>query len=243
MPYPFCFSGKRQIRSTLFGGNCGPCGYVSFEVCQQGQTLGIIGENGAGKSTLLKILSRITQPTTGEVKVYGRLASLLEVRTGFNKESGRDNIFLNGTMLDFTKGSGDAGSRLDRIVEFSELAEFIDVPVKHYSTGISVRLAFSVAAHLNAEIVILDEVFGGRYGFSEMFGSNGRDHPGGSCGHSGKSRHAGRAPVKSDVPLAQPRTRRYVWADGRGGRSVSRSERSWSKRGAQCPLRFLESGK
>jgi lipopolysaccharide transport system ATP-binding protein len=129
---------------------------VSFEVCQ-GQTLGIIGENGAGKSTLLKILSRITQPTTGEVKVYGRLASLLEVGTGFHGDfSGRDNIYLNGTMLGLSRR--EIRNRFDRIVEFSELADFIDVPVKHYSTGMYVRLAFSVAAHLNPEIVILDEV-------------------------------------------------------------------------------------
>jgi lipopolysaccharide transport system ATP-binding protein len=129
---------------------------VSFEV-YQGQTLAIIGENGAGKSTLLKILSRITQPTTGEVKVYGRLASLLEVGTGFHGDfSGRDNIYLNGTMLGLSRR--EIRNRFDRIVEFSELADFIDVPVKHYSTGMYVRLAFSVAAHLNPEIVILDEV-------------------------------------------------------------------------------------
>ena len=129
---------------------------VSFGV-YQGQTLAIIGENGAGKSTLLKILSRITQPTTGEVKVYGRLASLLEVGTGFHGDfSGRDNIYLNGTMLGLSRK--EIRSRFHRIVEFSELAEFIDVPVKHYSTGMYVRLAFSVAAHLNPEIVILDEV-------------------------------------------------------------------------------------
>jgi lipopolysaccharide transport system ATP-binding protein len=129
---------------------------LSFGV-YQGQTLAIIGENGAGKSTLLKILSRITQPTTGEVKVYGRLASLLEVGTGFHGDfSGRDNIYLNGAMLGLSRK--EIRSRFDRIVEFSELAEFIDVPVKHYSTGMYIRLAFSVAAHLNPEIVILDEV-------------------------------------------------------------------------------------
>lgn len=139
---------------------------VSFDV-NQGQTLAIIGENGAGKSTLLKILSRITQPTTGEVKVYGRLASLLEVGTGFHLDfSGRDNIYLNGTMLGLSRK--EIRSRFDRIVEFSELADFIDVPVKHYSTGMYVRLAFSVAAHLNPEIVILDEVLSvGDVGFQK----------------------------------------------------------------------------
>jgi lipopolysaccharide transport system ATP-binding protein len=129
---------------------------ISFQI-SQGQTLGIIGENGAGKSTLLKILSRITQPTTGTVKVYGRLASLLEVGTGFHPEfSGRDNIFLNGAMLGLSRK--EVRKRFDRIVDFSGLEKFIDVPVKNYSSGMYVRLAFSVAAHLNPEIVILDEV-------------------------------------------------------------------------------------
>ncbi|HTD14705.1 MAG TPA: polysaccharide ABC transporter ATP-binding protein [Chthoniobacterales bacterium] len=129
---------------------------VSFRIIQ-GQTLGIIGENGAGKSTLLKILSRITQPTTGKVKVYGRLASLLEVGTGFHPEfSGRDNIYLNGTMLGLSRK--EVRKRFDQIVEFSGLEQFIDVPVKNYSSGMYVRLAFSVAAHLNPEIVVLDEV-------------------------------------------------------------------------------------
>src|ERR1700680_3662408 len=129
---------------------------ISFQVFQ-GQTLGIIGENGAGKSTLLKILSRITQPTTGTVKVYGRLASLLEVGTGFHPEfSGRDNIFLNGAMLGLSRK--EVRKRFDRIVDFSGLEKFIHVPVKNYSSGMYVRLAFSVAAHLNPEIVILDEV-------------------------------------------------------------------------------------
>jgi homopolymeric O-antigen transport system ATP-binding protein len=129
---------------------------VSFRVFQ-GQTLGVIGENGAGKSTLLKILSRITQPTTGTVKVYGRLASLLEVGTGFHPEfSGRDNVYLNGAMLGLSRR--EVRNRFDQIVEFSGLEQFIDVPVKNYSSGMYVRLAFSVAAHLNPEIVILDEV-------------------------------------------------------------------------------------
>ena len=129
---------------------------VSFQV-SHGQTLAIIGENGAGKSTLLKILSRITQPTIGSVRVYGRLASLLEVGTGFHPEfSGRDNIYLNGTMLGLSRK--EVRRRFDRIVDFSGLEQFIDVPVKNYSSGMYMRLAFSVAAHLNPEIVILDEV-------------------------------------------------------------------------------------
>jgi lipopolysaccharide transport system ATP-binding protein len=129
---------------------------VSFQV-SQGETLAIIGENGAGKSTLLKILSRITKPTIGKAKINGRLASLLEVGTGFHPEfSGRDNIYLNGAMLGLSRK--EVRSRFDRIVDFSGLESFIDVPVKNYSSGMYIRLAFSVAAHLNPEIVILDEV-------------------------------------------------------------------------------------
>jgi len=129
---------------------------VSFQL-HQGETLAIIGENGAGKSTLLKILSRITQPTMGKAKVFGRLASLLEVGAGFHPEfSGRDNIYLNGTMLGFSKK--EIRQKFDEIVDFSGLEKFIDVPVKNYSSGMYIRLAFSVAANLNPEIVILDEV-------------------------------------------------------------------------------------
>jgi len=129
---------------------------VSFQL-HQGETLAIIGENGAGKSTLLKILSRITQPTKGKAKVFGRLASLLEVGAGFHPEfSGRDNIYLNGTMLGFSKK--EIRQKFDEIVDFSGLEKFIDVPVKNYSSGMYIRLAFSVAAILNPEIVILDEV-------------------------------------------------------------------------------------
>src|SRR5258708_5512612 len=152
----FLFRGRRQDSRHATRREFWALRDVSFDV-YQGQTLAIIGENGAGKSTLLKILSRITQPTTGEVKVYGRLASLLEVGSGFHGDfSGRDNIYLNGTMLGLSRK--EIRGRFDRIVEFSELAEFIDVPVKHYSTGMYMRLAFSVAVHLNPEIVILDEV-------------------------------------------------------------------------------------
>jgi len=129
---------------------------VSLEI-NQGETLAIIGSNGAGKSTLLKILSRITKPTTGNLTVRGRMASLLEVGTGFHPEfTGRDNIYLNGAILGLKKA--EIQTRFDQIVEFSELGEFIDVPVKRYSSGMYIRLAFSVAANLNPEIMILDEV-------------------------------------------------------------------------------------
>ncbi len=122
---------------------------VSFDV-NPGEVIGIIGRNGAGKSTLLKILSRITDPTTGSIHVRGRLASLLEVGTGFHPElTGRENIFLNGAILGMRKA--EIVSKFDEIVAFSEVEKFLDTPVKRYSSGMYVRLAFSVAAHLNPE--------------------------------------------------------------------------------------------
>jgi lipopolysaccharide transport system ATP-binding protein len=129
---------------------------INFEI-NQGEAIGIIGKNGAGKSTLLKILSRITNPTTGSVKVKGRIASLLEVGTGFNPDlTGRENIYLNGAILGMTKR--EVKAKFDEIVDFSGVAKFIDTPVKRYSSGMYVRLAFAVAAHLESEILILDEV-------------------------------------------------------------------------------------
>jgi len=129
---------------------------VSFEV-KQGEVLGIIGRNGAGKSTLLKILSRITDPTRGRVMLRGRVASLLEVGTGFHPElTGRENIFLNGAILGMTRA--EIKRKFDEIVEFAEVERFLDTPVKRYSSGMYVRLAFAVAAHLEPEILIVDEV-------------------------------------------------------------------------------------
>lgn len=129
---------------------------VSFEV-KQGEVLGIIGHNGAGKSTLLKILSRITEPTAGEVRISGRVAALLEVGTGFHPElTGRENIYMNGTILGMRKKEID--TRLDEIVAFSGVETYLDTPVKFYSSGMRVRLGFSVAAHLEPEILIIDEV-------------------------------------------------------------------------------------
>ncbi|MEO6569884.1 MAG: ABC transporter ATP-binding protein [Opitutaceae bacterium] len=129
---------------------------VSFEV-EPGSVVGIIGHNGAGKSTLLKILSRITEPTTGEIRLRGRVASLLEVGTGFHPElTGRENIFLNGTILGMTRA--EIAQKFDEIVAFAEVTKFIDTPVKRYSSGMYVRLAFAVAAHLEPEILIIDEV-------------------------------------------------------------------------------------
>ena len=129
---------------------------VSFDV-KEGEVLGIIGRNGAGKSTLLKILSQVTTPTSGQIKIKGRIASLLEVGTGFHPElTGRENIFLNGAILGMTKA--EIRKNFDEIVAFSEIEEFIDTPVKRYSSGMYVRLAFAVAAHLEPEILIVDEV-------------------------------------------------------------------------------------
>ncbi len=129
---------------------------INLEV-KRGEVLGIIGKNGAGKSTLLKILSRVTGPTMGEIKVNGRIASLLEVGTGFHPElTGRENIFLNGAILGMTKA--EIRRKLDEIVEFAGVAKYLETPVKRYSSGMYVRLAFAVAAHLDPEILIVDEV-------------------------------------------------------------------------------------
>ena len=123
----------------------------------QGEAVGIIGGNGAGKSTLLKILSQVTAPTEGKIELYGRIASMLEVGTGFNGEmTGRENIYMNGAILGMTKSEID--DKMEDIIEFSEVREFIDTPVKRYSSGMYVKLAFSVAAHLDSEIMIMDEV-------------------------------------------------------------------------------------
>jgi lipopolysaccharide transport system ATP-binding protein len=129
---------------------------VSFEV-KKGDAVGILGKNGAGKSTILKILSKITEPTTGRLDLYGKVSSLLEVGTGFHPElTGRENIYLNGTILGMRRL--EVKEKFDKIVEFSGVEKFIDTPVKHYSSGMYVRLAFSIAAHLEPEILIVDEV-------------------------------------------------------------------------------------
>lgn len=129
---------------------------VSFEI-KRGEIVGVVGHNGAGKSTLLKILSRITEPTTGYADVFGRVGSLLEVGTGFHPElTGRENVFLNGSILGMRRS--EIVRKFDSIVDFAEIENFIDTPVKHYSSGMYVRLAFSVAAHLEPEILLIDEV-------------------------------------------------------------------------------------
>jgi len=129
---------------------------VSFDI-KKGEVVGIIGRNGAGKSTLLKILSRITEPTTGQVELWGRVGSLLEVGTGFHPElTGRENVFLNGAILGMARS--EIRKQFDAIVDFAGVEKFLDTPVKRYSSGMYVRLAFAVAAHLNSEILIVDEV-------------------------------------------------------------------------------------
>src|SRR5215471_6715779 len=129
---------------------------VSFQV-EEGEVLGIIGRNGAGKSTMLKVLSRIVEPSQGRVLLRGRVASLLEVGTGFHGElTGRENIFLNGAILGMTRR--EIARKFDEIVDFAEVEKFLDVPVKRYSSGMYVRLAFSVAAHLECDVLIVDEV-------------------------------------------------------------------------------------
>lgn len=139
---------------------------VSFEV-QQGDVLGVIGRNGAGKSTLLKILSRITEPTQGRVRLRGRVGALLEVGTGFHPElSGRENIYMNGSLLGMRRV--EIGRKFDEIVQFAEIGPFLDTPVKHYSSGMYVRLAFAVAAHLEPDILLVDEVLAvGDYAFQQ----------------------------------------------------------------------------
>lgn len=149
---PIIAGQERQIEGDRFWALRG----IDFEV-KQGQILGIIGKNGAGKSTLLKIMSRVTAPSRGNIKVKGRIASLLEVGTGFHPElTGRENIFLNGAILGMSKL--EIRRKLDEIVDFSGIESFLDTPVKRYSSGMYVRLAFAVAAHLEPEVMIVDEV-------------------------------------------------------------------------------------
>ena len=154
---PFLTIGEDNYRSTKAKNDLVySLKDINFEI-EQGDTLGIIGRNGAGKSTLLKLLSQITRPTSGNIKINGRIASLLEVGTGFHPElTGKENIYLNGAILGMRKKEID--NKFDEIVDFSGVEKYIDTPVKRYSSGMYVRLAFSVAAHLESEILIVDEV-------------------------------------------------------------------------------------
>ena len=164
---PLCGHSREKTAGKIRKTACfGRCADVSFEV-ERGEIVGLIGRNGAGKSTLLKILSRIVEPTKGIARLRGRVASLLEVGTGFHVElTGRENIYLNGAMLGMRKAEIDR--KLDQIVAFSEIEDFLDTPVKRYSSGMYVRLAFAVAAHLEPEILIVDEVLAvGDYEFQQ----------------------------------------------------------------------------
>ena len=144
--------GSSQIKGDRFLA----LDHISLDI-YKGETIGIIGRNGAGKSTLLKLISSITAPTSGEIELFGRVSSMLEVGTGFHREmTGRENIYLNGAILGMTKQEID--HKIEDIIDFSEVREFIDTPVKRYSSGMYVKLAFSVAAHLDSEIMIMDEV-------------------------------------------------------------------------------------
>src|SRR6266702_970357 len=154
------FRGLRSAigfgRPTAQGATLWALRDVSFEV-SAGEIVGIIGANGAGKSTLLKILSRITEPTEGQAGIHGRISSLLEVGTGFHPElTGRENIFLNGAILGMRKA--DIHRNFDEIVAFAEVAKFVDTPVKHYSSGMYVRLAFAVAAYLETDVLVVGEL-------------------------------------------------------------------------------------
>ncbi|MFT7613563.1 MAG: lipopolysaccharide transport system ATP-binding protein [Parvicellaceae bacterium] len=154
---PYLEIGEVNDRASTDGGDyVWALRDVDFEV-KKGEVLGIIGKNGAGKSTLLKLLSQVTNPTVGEIKVKGRIASLLEVGTGFHPElTGRENVYLNGAILGMTKA--EIASKFDEIVDFSGVAKYLDTPVKRYSSGMKVRLGFAVAAHLEPEILVIDEV-------------------------------------------------------------------------------------
>src|ERR1700738_407031 len=180
---------------------------VSFEVTR-GEIVGIIGRNGAGKSTLLKVLSRITEPTTGAVDIYGRVGSLLEVGTGFHPElTGRENIFLNGAILGMRRA--EIERKFDEIVAFAQIERFLDTQVKHYSSGMYMRLAFSVAAHLEPEILLVDEVLAvGDAAFQKK-----------CLGKMGDVAKEGRTVlfVSHNMTAIRSLCRRVLWLDNGGG--------------------------
>ena len=177
---------------------------VSFEL-KEGEVLGLIGRNGAGKTTLLKILSRVTQPTEGSAEIRGRVGSLLEVGTGFHPElTGRENTFLNGAILGM--GKKEITRKFDEIVEFAEVADFIDTPLKHYSSGMQMRLAFAIAAHFEPQILLVDEVLAvGDIAFQRK-----------CLGKMGEVAQAGRTIVLVSHQMNQIRRlcEKVIWMDG-----------------------------
>ncbi len=194
----------RNLRGPSAGETLWALRDVSFSI-EQGEVVGIIGRNGAGKSTLLKILSRITYPTSGSMSVRGRLASLLEVGTGFHEElSGRENIYLNGSILGMRKREID--QRLDSIVEFADVERFLDTPVKRYSSGMRLRLGFAVAAHLDPDVLLVDEVLAvGDAGFQKK------------CLGAMSSLHAGGRTVlfvSHNLTAVENLCTRAIWIDG-----------------------------
>lgn len=199
---PFRFWAKRRGGSAH--GSFWALNNISFDV-EHGEVIGIIGRNGAGKSTLLKILSRITEPTGGSVETYGRVGSLLEVGTGFHPElTGSENIYLNGAILGMRKTEIDG--KFDEIVSFSEIGKFLDTPVKYYSSGMYVRLAFAVAAHLDPEILIVDEVLAvGDLAFQKK-----------CLGKMGNAAEQGRTVllVSHQMNAIRKLCKRSVWLDG-----------------------------
>jgi lipopolysaccharide transport system ATP-binding protein len=181
---------------------------VSFDI-RRGEAVGVIGRNGAGKSTLLKILSRITEPTTGRVELHGRVGSLLEVGTGFHPElTGRENIFLNGAILGMRRS--EIARKFDEIVAFAEIERFLDTPVRFYSSGMYMRLAFAVAAHLEPEILIVDEVLAvGDSGFQKKVPrQDGKHCPARAYGAVCQPQHAGRPAAYHKLPGALRRRSR-----------------------------------
>jgi lipopolysaccharide transport system ATP-binding protein len=223
---------------------------IDLEV-NHGEALGIIGRNGAGKSTLLKILSRITEPTEGQTHIRGRVSSLLEVGTGFHAElTGRENIYLNGAILGMSRA--DIRSRFDEIVEFSEVGRFLDTPVKRYSSGMYVRLAFAVAAHLEPDILIVDEVLAvGDYAFQrkclgQMEAAAGRGRTVLFVSHNlaAVSSMCSRAVLLEAGRLVQDGTPRDVIAGYLAGGAENTSSRTWQVREAPGDeyARLLEIG-
>ncbi|HEX5705406.1 MAG TPA: ABC transporter ATP-binding protein [Pyrinomonadaceae bacterium] len=234
-PLRWARNGRSQAQETFWALKD-----VEFDIAP-GEVVGIIGRNGAGKSTLLKILSRITEPTTGRIDLYGRVSSLLEVGTGFHPElSGRENIYLNGAILGMKRA--EMKRKFDEIVAFAEISRFIDTPVKFYSSGMYVRLAFAVAAHLEPEILVVDEVLAvGDMGFQQKclnkmqdVGAQGRTVLFVSHNMAAVSRLCQRVILLSDGSVVNDGPSHPVIEDYLGSRRGTGAERAWTN-GVKAP--------